>query len=150
MEQANSFTGGFGTIIFRVIGVCTLLLFLFWNPIVLQPRFWDTSVVVGSIAIDATLLVVGVGLFCLRRWAALLCIALSVCFAFGLARPTEPAGILLVVIVLTPLPIAVVSWNPLKRVDWKRDPLIAVSGVMVSAIVHGGAFLIRVHGTRYF
>jgi hypothetical protein len=148
MEQTNPFRIGFGRVICRAIGICVVLLFLLWNPIVLQPRFWDASVVVRSIAVDATLLVVGVGLFCLRRWAALLCIALSVCFAHGLGAPADPAGILLTVILLIPLPVAFVFWQILTWGNKKRDPLIAIAGVMVSAIVHYGAFLMHVHGTR--
>ena len=52
MQQLNDDNDFSGKVIFRLLGVCTLVLFLFWNPVMLRPRSWNASVVVRSMVID--------------------------------------------------------------------------------------------------
>jgi hypothetical protein len=125
-----------GEIIFRIVGSAALLLFLLWNPIVLPPRVWNASVIARGMTLDATLIVIGVGLFRSRRWAALLCAAVAVDFAIGLARTPDVSGVGLTAILLTPLRLTFIFWRNLVWGDNRRDPLFAFAGVMVSAIVH--------------
>ena len=143
MLQPPAYRAGFGTIIFRAIGVCALLLVLLWNPIVLAPRFWNASVIARSILLDATLLAAGVGLFCLRKWAALLCGVLSLWAAVGLGRTSDPAGVLLTVILLTPLLLFFIFWRTLVWGNKTRDLLMVLAAVMVSSMIEYVAFLIH-------
>ncbi len=143
MLQPTAYRAGFGTIIFRVIGVCAVVLFLLWNPIVLPPRFWNASVIARSIVLDTTLLAVGVGLFCIRKWAALLCGVLSVWAAIALGRTSDPAGVLLTVILLTPLPLFFIFWRILAWGNKTRDLPMVLAAVMVSSIVEWVAFLLH-------
>jgi hypothetical protein len=77
MRQANPTKRLVGHIVFGNVGGCAILLFLLWNPLVLRPRFWNAWVIVRSFSIDAALLLIGVGLIHLRRWAALSAAALA-------------------------------------------------------------------------
>ena len=95
-----------GKAAFRLIGTCGLMLFLFWNPLVLRPRFWNLSVFVGFLIIDATLLVGAVGLLYLRKWAALLFLVLSGYLVFVFSRGGHSAAIVIFVLPL----IILVAW----------------------------------------
>ena len=144
MAQASLYRASFVKVIFRTIGVSTISLFLVWNPIVLRPRFWDTSVMVRSVTLDATLLVAGVGLCCSRKWAALVCTVILVWVAIGLGRASDPSGILLTMLLLTPLALFPVFWRVL---EWgkSRDLLIVLGGVAVSALCQYVAFFMYRH-----
>jgi len=67
-----------GKVIFRVLGICALALFLVSNPILLRHRFWTAEVVTRSVALEFTLLVIGIGLLALRKWSAVLASLLAV------------------------------------------------------------------------
>jgi hypothetical protein len=128
--------------ILKVVGLCALLLLLFWNPFVLRPRFWNASVVARSIAIDAALLLVGVGLVCGRRWAALLAAAITVYVAMTSVRGYGRIGLWSLVL-LVPLLPPLAFWRSLVWRDRKLDLLLAVAGVMMVALLHYVAFLIH-------
>jgi len=110
MERANSKKRALGHVLFRTVGLCAVLLFLLWNPLVLRPRFWSATVVVRSLSIDAALLLIGVGLIRLRRWAALLASVLAVYVAIDSASTGGGLGVPLTLCLLTPLPLTVVFW----------------------------------------
>jgi hypothetical protein len=143
MEQANSNKRAVGRVMFRTVGLCSVLLFLLWNPLVLRPRFWNTTVVVRSLSIDTTLLVIGMGLICLRRWAALLASVLAAYVAIDSASTGGGFGVPLTLIILTPLPLTVVCWRDLVWGDKRRDLLLALASLIVSALFHYAAFLIH-------
>jgi hypothetical protein len=71
MEQTISFRDTLGRMVFRIMGGLALLLALLWNPMVLRPRFWNATVVAREVAVEVTLIVVGIGLVCVRKWAAI-------------------------------------------------------------------------------
>jgi hypothetical protein len=75
-----------GKLLFKLAGASSLLLLLFANPLVLRPRFWSVSVVARSLTIDVTLFLVGLGLICLRKWAAVLSSTVAGYYVFLLAR----------------------------------------------------------------
>ena len=138
----------YGKVIFRVVGGCALLLFLFWNPLVLRPRFWNASVVARSMAIDTTLIVVGIGLIALRRWACLLSLALAGCIGFAfLLSSTEATHVWLSLVLLVPALILavliVVFWRTLVWGNGLLDPLLAFGGVVMCALIHYIAFIVR-------
>src|SRR5580704_14462772 len=82
MEQVASNRRDADRVTIRTCGFGAILLSLLWNPLVLPPRFWSARVVIWSFALDAALILIGVGLILLRRWAALLASATAVCLAF--------------------------------------------------------------------
>ena len=143
MERATPHGDAFGKVIFRAVGLCTLFFFLFANPLVLRPRFWTASVIARSMAIDATLLVVGAGLVGLRRWAAVLSSGIGLYLAIELGIAGAGAGLLLSLTLLAPLPLTFIFWRALLWGDKRRDLLLAVGGLAVSALVHYAAFLRR-------
>jgi hypothetical protein len=142
MQQLNEHKDFSGKVIFRLFGVCTLVLFLFWNPVVLRPRSWNTSVVARSMALDTALLIAGIGFILLRRWAALLSIALAGYLAFSLAS-IGGALVAWSLVFLVLLVLAVVFWRTLVWGNKLRDSLFALAGVVTSAIIHYIAFLVR-------
>jgi hypothetical protein len=131
-----------GKAAFRLIGTVGLIVLLFWNPLVLRPRFWNLSVFSGFLAIDAALLVGGVGLLSLRKWAALLFLALSGYLAFALSRGGHLA---VSVIFVLPLIVSVAFWRNLVWGDAGRDSLLVVGGVVAAGVVDYLAFFIRPH-----
>lgn len=138
----------YAKVIFRVVGGCPLLLFLFWNPLVLPPRFWNASVAARSMAIDTTLIVVGVGLIALRRWAGLLSLALAGCIGFAfLVSSTEVehvwTSLMLLTSALILAALIVVFWQTLAWGNLILDPLFALGAVVVSALIHYTAFIAR-------
>jgi hypothetical protein len=131
-----------GKAAFRLIGTCGLMLLLFWNPLVLRPRFWNLSVFFGFLTTDATLLVGAAGLLYLRKWAALLFLALSGYLAFVFSRGGHFAAILIFVL---PLIISVAFWRDLMWGKAGRDSLLIVGGVIAAGVVDYLAFFIRPH-----
>ncbi len=129
-----------GKAAFRLIGTCGLIFLLFWNPLVLRPRFWNPSVFFGFLFIDAALLVGSAGLLSLRKWAALLFLALSSYLAFVFSRGGHVAAI---VIVVMPLIISVAFWRDLVWGKAGRDSLLVVGGVVAAGVVDYLAFFIR-------
>jgi len=95
-------------------------------------------------AIDVALLVVGIGLILLRRWAALLSSALAGYAAFYsiLSSADEvEAGLslsFLIVLILT-----VLFWRTLVWGNKVRDPLLFLAATVISALIHYAAFAIR-------
>lgn len=143
MERATAYGDAFGKVIIRAVGLCALFFFLFANPLVLRPRFWTASVIARSMAIDATLLVVGAGLVGLRRWAAVLSSAIGLYLAIELGVAGAGAGLLLSLTLLIPLPLTFIFWRTLVWGDKRRDPLLAAGGLALSALVYYAAFLIH-------
>ena len=148
MRQLDDDTKFYGKVIFRVVGGCALLLFLFWNPLLLPPRFWNASVVARSMAMDTTLVVVGVGLIGLRRWAGLLSLGLTGCIGFAfLLSSTEAVHVWLSLVLLMPAFILavliVVFWRTLAWGNRLLDPLLALAGAVVSVLIHYIAFIVR-------
>src|ERR1700674_4615551 len=95
MEWANPNRRVVGRVIFGTVCLSAILLFLLWNPLVLRPRFWNATVVVRSLFIDVALLLIGVGLILLRRWAALLASVLAVYVAIDFTSAGGGLGIAL-------------------------------------------------------
>jgi hypothetical protein len=143
MEQVNPNKRVVGRVIFGTVGLCAILLFLLWNPLVLRPRFWNAKVVVRSLSIDAALPVVGIGLICFRRWAALVASALAAYLAIYSVSTGGRFGVPMSLILLTPLPLTVVFWGDLVWGDKRRDLLLALASVTVSALIHYAAFVAR-------
>jgi hypothetical protein len=143
MEQVSSNKRAVARVVFRTVGLCAVLLFLLWNPLVLRPRFWTATVVVRSLSIDAALLLIGVGLIRLRRWAALLASVLAVYVAIDFASTGGGLGVALTLSLLTPLPLTVVFWRDLVWGDKRSDLLLALASVIVSALFHYAAFVIH-------
>jgi hypothetical protein len=148
MRQFDDDRQFYGKVIFRVVGACALLLFLFWNPLVLRPRFWNASVVARSMAIDTALIVVGIGLIALRKWAGLLSLALAGCIGFAfLLSSTEAAHVWLSLMLLTPALILavliVVFWRTLAWGNWVLDPLFVLGSVVVCALINYIAFIAK-------
>ena len=112
MEQVALDRRAVARVIITTCGSFSILLFLFWNPLVLRPRFWNAKVVIWTFALDAALLLIGVGLILLRRWAALLASATAVCLASNfVSREGGISGATLGL--LTPLLLTVVFWRDL-------------------------------------
>jgi hypothetical protein len=136
-------------VVFRILGFCAVLLFLLCNPLVLRPRFWSASIVLWSVTLDAALLVVGIGLVFLRRWAALLASVLGayVAMHFAIASKGTGFGAPLILVLLMPLliclPLTVVFWKNLVPGDRRRDPLFVLAGLIIIALLHYLAFVIR-------
>jgi hypothetical protein len=142
MEQVSPNQRTVARVVFATLGLCAILLFLLWNPLVLRPRFWSARVVVRSLSIDTALLVIGVGLILLRRWAALLASVLAACVAISFAKAGSGLGLPLTLGLLTPLPLTLVFWRDLVWGDNRRDLLLAFASLIVSALGHGLAFVI--------
>ncbi len=142
MKRFSDSRDACGKAAFRLIGTCALMMFLFANPLVLRPRFWNASVVARSLTIDATLLLVGMGLICLRKWAALLSSALAsyTVFLFSTGQSTNIEWGLPF---LLPLVLTIVFWRSLVWGDRRRDPLVVLAAVMTSALIHFVAFVVR-------
>lgn len=143
MEQVSLNKRAIARVVFRTVGLCVVLLFLLCNPLVLRPRFWSAPVVVRSLSIDAALLLIGVGLIRLRRWAALLASALAVYVAIDFASTGGGLGVALTLSLLTPLPLTVVFWRDLGWGDKRSNLLLVLASVMVSALFHYAAFVIH-------
>jgi hypothetical protein len=143
MEQVSSNKSAVARVVFRTVGLCAVLLFLLWNPLVLRPRFWSATVVVRSLSIDAALLLVGSGLIRLRRWAVLLASVLAVYVAIDFASTGGGLGVALALSLLTPLTLTVVFWPELVWGDKRGDLLLALASVTVSALFHYVAFVIH-------
>jgi hypothetical protein len=148
MRQLDDYKTFYGKVIFRLVGGCALLLFLFWNPLVLPPRFWNASVVARSMAIDTTLVVVGIGLIGLRRWAGFLSLGLAGCTGLSfLLSSTEAANVWPNLVLLMPALVLavliVVFWRTLVWGNGLLDPLLALGGVVMCALIHYIAFIIR-------
>jgi hypothetical protein len=129
-----------GKAVFRLIGTFGLVFLLFWNPLVLRPRFWNLSVFFRYLIVDAALLVGALGLLHLRKWAALLFLALSGYLAFVFSRGGHFAAI---VIFVLPLIISVAFWRNLVWGKAGRDSLLLVGGVIAAGVVDYLAFFIR-------
>ena len=143
MEWANPNRRVVGRVIFGTVGLSAILLFLLWNPLVLRPRFWSATVVVRSLSIDTALLVIGVGLIRLRRWAALAASVFAAYVAIDFVATSGGLGVPLTLSLLTPVPLTLIFWRELVGGDKRRDLLLAVAGLMVSALFHYAAFVIR-------
>ena len=141
MEQVSSHKRTVASVMFTTAGLCAILLFLLWNPLVLRPRFWSATVVIRSLSIDAMLLLIGVGLIRLRRWAALLASVLAVYVAIDFATKGGGLGIPLSLGLLTPLLPTVVFWRDLVWGDKWRDLLLGVASLAVSGLLHYAAFV---------
>jgi len=144
MAQFDEYRNFCGKVVFRAVGVGAFLLFLLWNPLVLRPRLWNTSVVAHSMAIDAALLAIGIGLFGLRRWAAILSSALTGYVAFPyLLSSTAGTQVFPILIVLVPSVLTVVFWQALAWGNKLREPFLVLVIVLVDALIHYAAFVIR-------
>jgi hypothetical protein len=137
MEQVISYRDACGKLVFRIIGGSALLLAVFWNPLVLRPRFWNATVVTREVAIEVTLIVVGIGLVRVRKWAA---VGLSVLAASLLAE--NGLGAVAVCIFLASSILTVAFWPSL--VSGKlRDLLYVVGAVLISVLTEYVAFVFK-------
>jgi hypothetical protein len=143
MEQVSSNKRTVARVIFTTAGLCAILLFLLWNPLVLRPRIWSAKVVVRSLSIDAVLLLVGIGLIRLRRWAAVLASVLAVYVAIHFKITGGGFGVLLALGLLMPLLLTVVFWRNLVWGNKRRDLLLTLASLIVSGLFHCAAFVIR-------
>lgn len=143
IEQVNANKHIFSHVTFTTAGLCAILLFLLWNPLVLRPRLWSATVVVRSRLIDAALRLIGVGLIRLRRWAALLASAVAIYVATDFASSESGLGVALTLILLTPLLLTVVFWRDLVWGDKRHDLLLAIACLVVSGLFHCSAYLIH-------
>src|SRR6266851_1284242 len=143
MEQVSSDKRTVARVMFTTAGLCSILLLLLWNPLVLRPRFWSATVVVRSLSIDAALLLIGVGLIRLRRWAALLASVLAVYVAIDFKGTGEGLGVALTLGLLTPLLLTVVFWRDMVWGDKWRDLLLTLASLMLSGLLHYAAFVIH-------
>jgi hypothetical protein len=143
MEQASPNKRTVARVMFATLGLCAVLLFLLWNPIVLRPRFWSATVVIRSLSIDTALLLIGVGLILLRRWAALLASALGVYAAIDFKSTGGGIGVPLTLGLLIPLLLTVVFWQDLVWGEKRRDLLLTLASLIVSGLFQYAAFVIR-------
>lgn len=132
---SNRETGG--KLVFRIMGALALSLALVSNPVVLRPRFWNATVIVRGVAIEATLIAVGIGLLYVRKWAA---INLSVVAALLLTE--RGLGAIALCILLILLILTVAFWPALVR-GKRRDLLYVLVAVLVSVITQYVAFVLR-------
>ena len=126
-----------GRLVFRIIGGFALLLALFGNPIVLRPRFWNATVVAREIALEVTLIVVGIGLVAIRQWAA---VGLSAATAFFVAE--GGLGLFGICMFLTSLILTVAFW-PALVCGKRRDLLYVLAAVLISVLTEYVAFIFR-------
>jgi hypothetical protein len=118
------------------MGGLLLVLALFLNPIVLHPRFWNATVVAREVAMDATIIVIGLGLVVSRKWAA---VFLSLVSAFLIA---EGGGVFAICVFLTSLILDAMFWSAL--IDGKRrDLLYFFTAVLISLLMESLAFVLR-------
>jgi amino acid transporter len=143
MEQASSNKRTAARIMFITAGLCAILLFLLWNPLVLRPRSWSAAVVVRSLSIDAALLLIGVGLIRLRRWATLLASVVAVYIAIDFEIRRGGLGLPLALGLLIPLLFTGVFWRDLVWGDKRRDLLLVLASLLVSGVCHYAAFMLR-------
>ena len=142
MQELKDYKHFASRVIFKLIGICPLVLFLLWNPVILRPRSWNAHVVARSMAFDTGLLVVGIGFIWLIRWAAFLSFALAEWGIFGVMGAPE-TRVALTLVFLVPLILTVVFWRNLVWGSRLRDLLLVLASIAVSAIVHYTAFLLR-------
>jgi hypothetical protein len=119
------------------MGGFTLLLALFWNPIVLRPRFWNATAETRGVAIEAVLILVGLGLIGIRKWAA---IGLSVVTASLVAE--GGLGWFGVCMFLAPSILTAVYWSALAR-GKRQDIAYIFAAVLISALMEYVAFVFR-------
>ena len=143
MELANSDRRVVGHVVFGTVGLCAILLFLLWNPLVLRPRFWNAEIVFRSLSMDTALLVIGVGVIRLRRWAALLASVFAACFAVDYATTGVGLGVPLTLFILTPVPLTLIFWRELVWGNKRRDLLLVLASLLLSALLHFTAFVLR-------
>lgn len=126
-----------GRVAFRIIGGLALLQALFWNPIVLRSRFWNATVVTRGVAIDAALILIGLGLLGIRKWAAvgLLVVTASLVAEGGL-------GWFGVCMFLASSILTAVFWSALAR-GKRQDIVYLFAAVLISALAEYVAFLFR-------
>jgi len=143
-EQISPNKNAVARVIFPTAGLSAILLFLLWNPLVLRPRFWSAPVVVvKSLSLDATLLLIGIGLISLRRWAALLASVLAVYIAIDFNGTGRDLGVPLALGILIPLFLTAVFWQTLVWGDKRRDLLLTLASLTASGLLHYAAFVIR-------
>ena len=143
MEQVSSNKCTVARVMFTTAGLGAILLFLLWNPLVLRPRFWSARVVVRSLLLDAALLLIGVGLIRLRRWAALMASALAVYVAIDFEIRGGELGLAWTLGLLIPLLLTLVFWRESAWGDKRRDLLLALASLIVSGLFHCAAFAMR-------
>jgi hypothetical protein len=92
---------------------------------------------------DAALLVMGVGLIQLRRWAALLASVVAAYITVDFATRGGGLGVPLTLGLLTSLPLTVICWGELVWGDKGRDRLVMLASLLVSTLIHYVAFALR-------
>jgi hypothetical protein len=128
-----------GRVAFKVLGGLALWLSMFWNSLVLPPRSWNASVALRSFANESILILVGLGLLFLRRWAAITLSAVSVL----LLAEGGSAWIAWIWILFTPSILTVAFWPSLRRADKRCDLSYVFAAVMISVITEYVAFVRR-------
>jgi len=122
----------------RLSGVAAFLLILFWNPVVLRPRFWTASAVAYSVSVDAALIIACVGLLCLRKWGALAISALALLLLTRMGTGLQWSLILLLPIFFTAL-----VWRALRWGKWRHDLVLALGSIAASGLLTYIAFVMR-------
>ena len=142
MKQITGFRAISARIACTTIGMGALVQAVFWNPLVLRPRFWNASVVTREIGIETALISVGLGLLSLRKWSALVTSAIAFWLAITYFRNSPPDAKLGFTLVLTMVPIAMaVGWPAFVWGNKRRDLLYVVVAALTSVVTVGIAFL---------
>jgi hypothetical protein len=89
------------------------------------------------------LLLIGIGLISLRRWAALLASLLAIYVAIDFKSTEGGFGVPLVLGLLIPAILTVVFWRDLVWGDKRRDLLWTIAILIVTAAFHYAAFVIK-------
>lgn len=90
---------------------------------------------------DAALLLAGVGLFWLRKWAALLCSILAGYVALLLARTGQGMELAWSLVLCVPSLLTLRFWRSLVWGDVRHDLFVLFAAVAVSGLIHCVAFL---------
>ncbi len=149
MEQVATSPVTPGRLAFQCMGGFVLFLSLVFNPLVLRPRMWSVAVMGKEFATEATLILVGLGLLSVRRWAALALSVLAGCvggnalYEYARYRPEFiVSAIVWFVVLLIPAVVTAIFWRSLVR-GKRRDLLYLLIAVGLSALIvcaAGGPF----------
>ncbi len=122
---------------FRILAGCVLLLALFWNSIVLRPRSWNATVISRAVVIEVALVLLGLGLIRLKKWAA---IGLSAAIAIFMAE--EGPGLFGICMMICSLILTVAFW-PLLVGAKRRDIRYLIVALMIGGLTEYVAFILR-------
>ena len=96
-----------------------------------------------TLLLDEAVVLVGVGLILLRRWAALLASVMAVYLAIYSARGGGGVGAVLTLSLLTPLLLTLLFWRDLVWGARWGDLLLILATLILNGMIVYAAFLIR-------